>query len=489
MKIKLKIEYILALLSLIIFVSCVFIGFNNTILDLHGFRQSQTAISTFYFLQDGIRLDYVTPLFGYPWKVLFEFPTYQIIVALVCKSNHLTLDQNGRLVSIIFFLLCFIPIRAILKELKVNSYQRCVIYALILTSPVYIFWSRTFMLESTVLFFSLSSIALVISFWQKPSILLGILLLTCTTLGALTKITTFLPSMLVGIMLILFIQKKLVFNLKRLFWVGCILLLTFIALLMWTHHADYLKSQNLFSIHITSKALQDWNFGAVQQRVSLDFYKQIGLFTYYNLGPMFFILIMEYLVFIRKRSVLSLFFLIGYILGFLIFANLYFIHIYYYYATAIFALVFMGMEINCIISKYRIFGYFILCITIISSLFTYSNCYYRLQNQNSGLDIVQLGNIIKNNLAKQDIVFICGDDWSSEIPYYSQRKAIMNTGWISEEEVKQVIQQNSKIGMVLVRNNGLYETQCEAAVEYAKKHHYYTTKFLDWTLYKWNLDN
>ena len=42
------------------------VGWNNSILDHHGFRQSQTAITSYYFIKDGFRLAYETPVLGAP---------------------------------------------------------------------------------------------------------------------------------------------------------------------------------------------------------------------------------------------------------------------------------------------------------------------------------------------------------------------------------------------------------------------------------------
>src|SRR5262249_12586239 len=57
------------------------IGWDNGIYDAFGFRQTQTAMSTYYMLHGGPLFAYETPLFGYPWAIPIEFPLYQWIVA------------------------------------------------------------------------------------------------------------------------------------------------------------------------------------------------------------------------------------------------------------------------------------------------------------------------------------------------------------------------------------------------------------------------
>ena len=58
------------------------IGWTNPILDQHGFRQTQTAISTYYLLQGSPWLAYETTVLGFPWSIPMEFPLYQWLVAL-----------------------------------------------------------------------------------------------------------------------------------------------------------------------------------------------------------------------------------------------------------------------------------------------------------------------------------------------------------------------------------------------------------------------
>src|SRR5690242_16322451 len=47
------------------------------ILEAHAFRQTQTAITSFWFCRTGFKLAYETPVAGYPWSIPYEFPLYQ----------------------------------------------------------------------------------------------------------------------------------------------------------------------------------------------------------------------------------------------------------------------------------------------------------------------------------------------------------------------------------------------------------------------------
>ena len=86
--------------SLLVFslwaVSC---GWTHNLLDAHGFRQTQTAISTYYLLKGSSVLAYETPVLGPPWSIPFEFPLYQWLVALAVAVLDLNIESAGRLVS------------------------------------------------------------------------------------------------------------------------------------------------------------------------------------------------------------------------------------------------------------------------------------------------------------------------------------------------------------------------------------------------------
>ena len=54
---------------------------NLPLLDMHGFRQTQTAISALWMRQEGTLIPYQTPVFGHPWFIPYEFPLYQGLAA------------------------------------------------------------------------------------------------------------------------------------------------------------------------------------------------------------------------------------------------------------------------------------------------------------------------------------------------------------------------------------------------------------------------
>src|SRR5262245_29641268 len=76
----------------------------SPLVEDHAFRQTQTAITVWTFVEDGISLwNYQTPVFGAPWRTPFEFPLYQASAALLVKAGIQNIDAACRLANIFYF--------------------------------------------------------------------------------------------------------------------------------------------------------------------------------------------------------------------------------------------------------------------------------------------------------------------------------------------------------------------------------------------------
>src|SRR5262249_22682730 len=159
--------------------------------ETDGFRQTQTALNTYFMLGHRYAIIYETPVLGPPWELPFEFPLYEWVVAAVVTCTGWPLDQTGRLVSRIFYFLCLFPCWHLLRLLRVSVAGRLIGLSLFLLSPVYIIWSRAFLIETTVLFLALSTLACTLAWLERPRLWLVLLALGLATLTALVKITTF----------------------------------------------------------------------------------------------------------------------------------------------------------------------------------------------------------------------------------------------------------------------------------------------------------
>ena len=170
---------------------CSHLGWTNLPVDGHEFRQMQTALSVRYLIKDGLRLDYPTPLLGKPWSVPLEFPLYQSAVAVIAQATRLPIEQAGRAVGLAFFYLMLPAAYLLLGRLGLAPSRRLVALCLVLASPVYLFYSRTVLIESTALCLS---VWFLWGYWAalaQRSRLGGAVALICGGLAAMVKLTTF----------------------------------------------------------------------------------------------------------------------------------------------------------------------------------------------------------------------------------------------------------------------------------------------------------
>ena len=84
----------------------------QAILELHSFRQTQTALTAYYLIQNGFSLRYETPVVGEPWSIPYELPIYQLAVATVSSVFDMHLTQTGRIMNMLFTVLACFPIYA-----------------------------------------------------------------------------------------------------------------------------------------------------------------------------------------------------------------------------------------------------------------------------------------------------------------------------------------------------------------------------------------
>ena len=169
------------------------VSFGHNISDRVGFRQAQTALAARSLLKGSPWFASQLPLFGPPYGLPIEFPLYQWTTAMLVTVSRMPLISAGRIVSILFFLTCCVALWKILDFFRTELRGKLVIVALLLVCPIYLFWSRAFMIEtcalSVCMWFSLFALRAVSNLDRKD-------LAIATALGALAgivKITTLVP--------------------------------------------------------------------------------------------------------------------------------------------------------------------------------------------------------------------------------------------------------------------------------------------------------
>ena len=415
-------------------------SWHASILDRYEFRQLQTALSAFWMTKAGVHLDYLTPLFGPPWSVPMEFPTYQIIVAALSTTSHLPLEQCGRLVSILFFLATLPALSRLLEDAGLDQSQRRIALIVVLTSPVYLFYTRAVMIETTALCFSVWFLHLLQRSLHRSDWKLLPAVILLAQLAALTKITTFavyaLPA---GLLTLAQLWRPVapVSTMART-WARLVLHaglpvgLALATCLAWIHHSDAVKDSNPFTGFLKSSELHTWNYGAWGLRFEPSFWHHLlENITRNQLseGALAIVLLCATLATSKARSV-ALTALAGYLSGPLIFANLYHVHDYYYTANALLLTGAAGLLLASAWEHplFRSGTRWMALGLLVAFQYLAFDSGYHFYYWKPAPPPPDLATIIRETVPPDGVVLIYGADWDPLLPYYSQRRALMVPG-------------------------------------------------------------
>ena len=262
------------------------IGWHNSVGGPQDFRQAQTAIAAYYIAEEGPMLATKVPVLGPTWRIPLEFPTYQTLVATLHRLTGAGLDPTGRFVSLACFYLCLLPLGYCLRRLGFSLPDTLLTLALAAASPIYLFWSRTFLIESLALLLALAFLAAVLQYAESPSRRWLALAVSAGILAALTKFTTF--SIAFGFV-VLWLGATLVSGKMGIQWRGrgrvaagivAALLVPVAAGWLWTQYLQHVWVQSPLT-RTMGDAIHAWNIGPWKLRVSPEFW---GRFAEYGIG-------------------------------------------------------------------------------------------------------------------------------------------------------------------------------------------------------------
>jgi len=187
--------FLLAIGQLIFF---TWLTLGQPIIDLWGFRPPQTAVAVPYILREGAWLATVLPILGEPWVIPFEFPFFQWCVTLLVWLTGAPIDACGRLVSAFFTVATLWPVFLLAKSAGLGRRFGLIAGALWLMAPVVIFFGRSFLIETTIVFLSVGWLAFYVRVLTGGSYLDYIACVVFGVLAALVKITGFAGFIVVG---------------------------------------------------------------------------------------------------------------------------------------------------------------------------------------------------------------------------------------------------------------------------------------------------
>jgi hypothetical protein len=424
----------------------------DVLLDQHGFRQTQTAITAFWTMREGYHLAYPTPVTGVPWSIPFEFPLYQWIVAALATMTGAPLDEVGRSVSYGISLATLWPMAALGRALQLPRRFTWMAGAFYLASPFYLFWGKAFLIESLALFSTLAFLVCLVHVTRPPTdrsprkwrlALAG--LAATGIVAALVKPTTAAAAFLLAAAVATLSALASIAHRRtgdapdrseprpivRSAGVLVVLGVIYACLSAWTRFADGIKAQSPIGRLLTSDSLTTWNFGTLADRVGPALWSDtvLGRAVPEALGAGALLVFGAAIVgpHTVKRTLLLLCAAGLYLGPFLLFPGLHMQHNYYQYANAIYLALAGALVLSSIepVSRAGMLGGVVLVLLL--ELQTFRSGYAPRQGAFADVEpgrILQVSRLVQQKVAPGAALLIFGCDWSSEIPYYSERKAV-----------------------------------------------------------------
>lgn len=424
--------------SVVYAIATATIGWGNTLNDRHSFRQSQAATTALFLIDQPFRLAYETPVLGKPWSIPMEFPLYQWIVARLVGVFGTPLDQTGRFVSLVFFLLTTVPLHRLVRAMGVSPPFAWVPLIMFIVSPFYIFWSRTFMIESTALFFSVAYLAAVIEASSRGGWKVICLAVGLGTIASLVKVTTFIPFLAcAGAVAGARLWRKWTAGGVPSPWridaakVAAILGVPFLAAVVWVRFSDAIKAENpLAAAHLLSSTSASWNYGTLDQKLSGSvwaviigrFYELFGLpqLAWLLLGAALAVTLVH-----RRRWRETTACFAAWISAPAIFTNLHFVHDYYANANGIFLIAAIGFALVGLLEDAgtRLAGVVLTTVALIAALSGHAALYLPRQAANSA-EVLEAAEYIKAATPEDSVIICLSNDWSPLVSYYARRRSL-----------------------------------------------------------------
>jgi hypothetical protein len=407
-----------------------------TIAGMQGqeFRQAQTAITIDAMKHDGFRLDYSTPVLGKPWSIPMEFPLYQWLVTRLVAATGLPTVEAGRWISLMGFYLSLPALLLVLRAAGLEwSSASCALLP-VLASPLYLFYSRTVLIESLAFAFSAWFLACALQYQRRDrwGWLAGAW--AAGALAVLVKVTTWTAFVVPWALVVGWAWWQSEIGRAKTTWPAvrklAVVALPILAVAeWWIRTADRIKEQNPLAHFLLSRNLTGFNFGLLGQRFSAEFWERLYFHWTHGIMPgwgLLAVLVGSFLVEKRWR-LLAAAALAGFLVVQLVFANLYFIHDHYHYANGAFLALAAGLIICGLWAASgvrRWVGAALLPALLAGQAHAYWSHFYVLQTR-PVLGDTGLTQAIRDLTEPGDVLVIQGADWNAMIPFYAQRRALM----------------------------------------------------------------
>ncbi|MEJ1971470.1 MAG: hypothetical protein WDM96_02845 [Lacunisphaera sp.] len=414
------------------------VAWNNQNLPGCEFRQTQTAISAHFILQEkNYSLAYPTPVLGKPWSIPMEFPLYQWTVAKVAEKTGWPLTQVGRGVSLACFYLTLPALYLLLRRLGLRGSRAVVVLCFVLSCPLYIFYARSFLIETMAWMFGAWFLLGYVCSVEKRGLAWLAVAAVAGAGAGLVKVTTLMAYLLPAFSWTLFWfwtdwranqgRARLLAWRDRFVWCAVTVAGPFAAAWWWVRYSDHIKAQSPTGAFLQSTGLAGYNFG-VGSRFDPAIWSQHWQVIFHEVAtiPVLLLAGVAALLFARAR-----WWLIGLLVFYffavqLTFPILYAWHEYYYVAIAMLLVIAIGLALCGLLESRlpRWAAWTGIAAVLLGQCWGYYARYYAEQSHWSpgGSELTVALRAVTD---PDEVLIIAGNDWSSMVPYYAQRRALM----------------------------------------------------------------
>ena len=479
-----QVELVVFVMSAAIVLATTAVYVGQPLLDRHCFRQAQTAVTAAWLatnLDPRRMFVYETPLLGHPWRIPMEFPLYQWIVAAIHRATAAPLTETGRLVAIVFHAACLWPAWGIIRSLGGGQRHWLVFASLFLTAPVYHHWSRTFLIETMAVFFSMAYLASSMRWHDTPRLSWLVAAVAAAVTARLVKVTTLPPFLATALAYSAWRAWKThrwreitrnasatVTGWPRRLLEACVLLPPLVAVVTveaWVIASDIVKNASPMTVGLTSQSLESWNYGSAEQRLSIALWVRtlIDRAIPEAVGWCGVPVLIWALLRLRGRQRLLVAFLITlYIGSFLIFTNLHVIHDYYQCANACILVAALTAAATALTTGMAATPRSLLLGALLLSNLWASRIALDMEWHDFSRDArLAAARMIRERMPEEDVIVVVGMDWSGEVAYHACRRAVYLPGWTPADVVERFVADPSTLtgerrlgGMVIRYDEG-----------------------------------
>ena len=455
--------YTVATLTVVAAIGCMGYSVPKPLIGPHSFRQTQNAISSYYSVKEhGSIYNNVMPVLGKPWDLPTEFPFFQYAAGFLHWVSGLPLDAVGRTLSAAFWAACVAASVWLLRILGFSARDTWIPIIVLASSPLYLFWGATFMMETMALFFSLMFLVSATRCGQEMSVFSSkgaqasfvvnsrflIWFVFSAAMGVIASVqkgSTWVIAYGIAILLSGWHSRHLNGReaILRNLWIVPLFVVPYAVARAWLEYGDSLKRLNPFARDMFvfgNPAFRNWNYGTWEQKVDPQTWSGIFMHMrqeiFVSIPPFDHLALLVCLgacaVCARRYLPLMTIFGIGFIAGPLMFTNLFYVHNYYLSATGLWLLLavsigLMGLAarsqealwprlvsaaVTCAIGVAGFVAWTTTCLPVLAAMPTHQ------QLRDSWTTPVQ------SRVPDRRTLLVVGNDWNPIALYYAERKGI-----------------------------------------------------------------